>query len=661
MFFQIKKIILWPKNKDFSHREIEFELNKINIITGASRTGKSAIIPIIDYCLGSKSCSIPVNTIRDACEWFGVLIQLEDRQLLIARAEPGNQKSTDNMFMLEDKNIKIPNVIKKNTTRPQIKRELDELVGLTFLEVESEFYEYQNNRPAFRDLMAFCFQTQNIVANANTLFYKADTTENRNKLISIFPYILGAVSSEILSKKNELNNLNKELKAKEKEFKRLSAISDKWRIQLNGWLSLAKEVGLLDEEINLNDISFEEQIRLLGIISLKNARDSKIVQKSIIENTNEMIELRKEEEDVSLQLMLAKKRLLEMTQLINSVDDYRDTLQIQQERLNISRWLKKLSKNEEACPIFGLTDNHPKEIVDKFYERLNNIEKEIEHSQTIPASFEKEFQNVEKEIKEISEKLTFIKKRIAIHSKELEALKLKGRSKYSLEEVSRFLGQIEYVKQVFEGLGDNSQINKEIDLLRREINRLVREIDEKSIEKRMDLALNDIKNISMKLLPHLDLERPNAPIELDYKNLTLNIQNESGRQDYLWEIGSGSNWLSYHIAITLALQIFFSNLKKASIPNFIVYDQPSQVYFPSKKDSLNEADDDYQIVLDEDREAVRKIFYTMQKAINEAKNPFQIIVLEHADKTIYGDILSVHEVEEWRGEENKLVPNEWLQ
>lgn len=58
--------------------------------------------------------------------------------------------------------------------------------------------------------MAFCFQPQNIVANANTLFYKADTTDHRTKLINIFPYILGAVTPEILAKRQEINNLSKE-------------------------------------------------------------------------------------------------------------------------------------------------------------------------------------------------------------------------------------------------------------------------------------------------------------------------------------------------------------------------------------------------------------------------------------------------------------------
>ena len=66
MKFNIEKVILWPKKSELGYRAVEFVPDKINIITGASRTGKSAIIPIIDYCLGSDKCTIPVDTIRDA-------------------------------------------------------------------------------------------------------------------------------------------------------------------------------------------------------------------------------------------------------------------------------------------------------------------------------------------------------------------------------------------------------------------------------------------------------------------------------------------------------------------------------------------------------------------------------------------------------------------
>ena len=48
-------------------RIITFETGKLNIIYGASQTGKSAIIPIIDYCLCSKTNRIPAGTIRENC------------------------------------------------------------------------------------------------------------------------------------------------------------------------------------------------------------------------------------------------------------------------------------------------------------------------------------------------------------------------------------------------------------------------------------------------------------------------------------------------------------------------------------------------------------------------------------------------------------------
>jgi hypothetical protein len=50
-------------------------------------------------------------------------------------------------------------------------------------------------RPSFRDMAAFNFQPQHIVANPYTFFYKADTTEHREKLRIIFPFVLGAIDA----------------------------------------------------------------------------------------------------------------------------------------------------------------------------------------------------------------------------------------------------------------------------------------------------------------------------------------------------------------------------------------------------------------------------------------------------------------------------------
>ncbi|OYT77474.1 hypothetical protein [Pseudomonas sp. PGPPP2] len=50
MKLQIRKLILWPKNGG-KYRELEFKPGRVNVISGSSKAGKSAVIPIIDYCL----------------------------------------------------------------------------------------------------------------------------------------------------------------------------------------------------------------------------------------------------------------------------------------------------------------------------------------------------------------------------------------------------------------------------------------------------------------------------------------------------------------------------------------------------------------------------------------------------------------------------------
>lgn len=116
MHFQILKIILWSK-AGYPARVVEFEPGMVNVISGASKTGKSAVIPIIDYCLASGKCSIPVGTIRDACSWFGVVTETLEGQKLMARREPGDARQTGDMFLLEGNTVEVPEQAPtKNTT-----------------------------------------------------------------------------------------------------------------------------------------------------------------------------------------------------------------------------------------------------------------------------------------------------------------------------------------------------------------------------------------------------------------------------------------------------------------------------------------------------------------------------------------------------------------
>ena len=205
MDFQISKIILWPKNPQHKIRTVEFERGRINVISGLSRTGKSAIIPIIDYCLGSRRCTIPTGVIREKTSWFGVVVSTSEGEKLFARREPEQQQATDDMYVQEATQITIPEVVTKNQRRDSVKQRLDAISMLTTLSFTADDTASNGQgRPSFRDLAAFNFQPQNIVANPNVLFYKADTVEHRNKLRSILALRARGFERRDLAQRHEL-------------------------------------------------------------------------------------------------------------------------------------------------------------------------------------------------------------------------------------------------------------------------------------------------------------------------------------------------------------------------------------------------------------------------------------------------------------------------
>ena len=330
MKFTINSIILWPRNAEHSPRCLSFNSEAVNIITGASRTGKSALIPIIDYCLGSDKCTIPVDIIRDACSWFGVLFDMANEQMLLCRREPGNKGSTDDMFLLRDKSVAIPEQIEKNTNVTSIKNLLNELFGMSFLELDPDAGVF---RPSYRDFMAFLFQPQNIVANADVLFYKADTMEHRKKLIDVFPYALGAVTPETLAKRKEIERLSKISERYRRDLEQIKVVAEGWKHEVAGWLTQAHEYGLTDYVTNDND-EFARQVDELRVISQKRIADASVASAHVAYLSEDIVALRQEEQQTSSELFAVRRRHTEMLQLMQSMGQYDKSLQIQLDRLD---------------------------------------------------------------------------------------------------------------------------------------------------------------------------------------------------------------------------------------------------------------------------------------------------------------------------------------
>jgi hypothetical protein len=657
MFFQIKEIILWPRNSSFAPRRVPFAPGKVNVISGASRTGKSAVIPIIDYCLAANSCAIPVKTIRDACEWFGVVVKTSSGEKLFARREPGSLRLTDEMFIMEAREIQeIPKEVKKNTTADNVRRALDELSGLSNLDFSAgESSSGFDQRPSFRDLSAFVFQPQNVVANPEVLFFKTDQYKHREKLRTIFPYVLGAITPALLAKQHQLRRLQLELRRKEGELKKAEAVSAEWMGELRAKVSEARELGLLPAAERA-ELTRDQMLDALGEVVKRTDLTLAVSTTTISEAIRELNGLENEEAKVSRELTVLRKRFTEMTRIRDSAAGYHEALRIQRDRLQISDWLNNHRNGEENCPICGGDLEADAANLLELQNCLKQIEEQAGSNFEVPAAFDREMQRVQTDVNETTEKL----RAIQIRKKSLGERSAEANTKqYQAKKAERFVGNLENALKLHTKLGEDAELKSEVAELKEKVRQLQSELARENVEDRKRRALKIVNSNAGKLVPFLDSERPDDPVSLEIDDLTVKVIGAS-REDYLSEIGSGSNWLSYHIAIALGLQQFFLSQEHSPIPGFVVMDQPSQVYFPKRlavKENETPAEPKFR---DEDIEAVKKAFDVMNRVVEAAKGRLQIIVLDHAPAEVWAEFSSVVSFEEWR-DGKKLIPMEWLQ
>ena len=659
MYLQIREIVLWPRNPNFEPRRLQFQLGKVNIISGASRTGKSAVIPIIDYCLGAGTCSIPVKTIRKYCEWFGVVVATAQGDKLLARREPGAQRSTDDMYLLEAERIlDIPRRIAKNTNADAVKRLLDELAGLSKLDFSGgEESTGFDGRPSFRDLAAFTFQPQNVVANPDVLFFKANTYEHREKLRKIFPYVLGAVTPTLMAKQFELGRARQELRRKERELKDAQEVSARWLADLRAKFSEAQELGLAAKPEQ--ELSRGQMIERLEEVVARTDLTLSVSTSTISDALRELSGLEVEEREVSRELTTLRHRLSEMNRMRVGVDQYQDALALQRGRLQLSSWLVSHTDDGADCPMCGSHTDSAKRKLAVLSERLREVEAEAGVDKEVPAAFDRELQRVTEEVGQTTERL----RSVQIRKRALAGRSDEARQRqFAAQRAERFVGNLESALDLHRRLGSDSELVDEVVRLKELVRQLEAELREQDVEARKRRALHAISNNAGRLLPHLDVESPNDPISLEINDLTIKVRGTE-RDDYLSEIGSGSNWLSYHLAVLLALHQFFLSQRKGPVPAFLVLDQPSQVYFPKRIMARPEDEEVEEVeepqLRDEDVDAVRQAFEVMGRVALDAKGGLQLIVLDHASRDVWGDIDGVVGLPEWRNGV-KLVPMAWL-
>lgn len=649
MHVWIKQVILWPKNTKKSLQVIGLKNNRINIIYGDSRTGKSSLIPIIDYCLGSNDYRVPVGIIRENTAWFGILLQCGDQELLLCRAEPGQHKQTSRMYYALGNNLTIPEQITENTTAGDIKDLLNQHFGFTALPIMANGH-HEADRPSFRDIAAFLYQPQNIIANPEALFYKLDELEHKQKLASIFPFLAGAVTAEDLMNELELIDVKRKLRRLEKESAAVERVSLEWENSAEEQIIQALKFGISDFDFDLSN-DFDEMLN--EIKRLSSLSHSEILNAT--GSTNLAISrlnfLKSKEEDLSTTKNDLLRRLSIISETISYFDQYGNMIDSLEAYTGISEWLLERVSREDQCPICGQHTINAQEIL----ERIKSLHSKEAGSNL---SLEKMRMELTKEKSTLNKQLDEVTEELHATSATLRHLEEKqNKSKYQLYEIERFVGKLKASLMQYEAILRNPDGRDEINKLAKRRAELQKELNEADVPKKIHAAIQKISSYTKDVLQSLDMENSEWKVLFDYKNLALRIMDDEDISHFLNEIGSASNWLSYHVAFSLALQKYLQTHSPLTIPSFVFYDQPSQVYFPHIEGLLEAAVNK----TDADREAVRKIFKAFGNFLTIDDFGFQIIVTEHAGSDIWGEVESAYEVAHWTHDGKKLIPSEWLE
>ncbi|MFM0328957.1 DUF3732 domain-containing protein [Paraburkholderia strydomiana] len=668
MQFFIKQLLLWPENPEKSIRALTFEDGKVNVIHGRSGTGKSSVLAIIDYCLGSSRCSIPVGVIRDLTAWFGLRVRIRGTWLLIARRTPERLVSNKEFHIstLGAADDLIPETLPGTHTLTQFKDTLNEIARVTNVSLVNDDEDGENaeNRPSYRDLASFNLLPQHIVANPNVLFYKSDSYKHKEKLKRVLPYALGIVDVEYLTKTRERKRLQKSLDGLQAEEMARHRAFASWEADVREIWNQSVQLGLTNIEDGFDMNARVDALKELNDNYLE-GRFVERLQKPQYGYSNHQFRLATEEEEkAQREVDDLGRELRDYERLSDRSKQLATAVNTEKHRVVNLGWLRKNLVTDSACVVCGSQTNHSHDVLGKLEERLSEVTRLSEALLDGPI-VDRQLEQLRQDLSKAEEKLQAARlKRAQLEPSEVAPLDSLGRAFILLGRPQSLLMAL----ATLEGRGSFADKIRDLEGRIQLLDTYILNCGHGEREKDVGKVLSDLIAGYASLF-NVEVK---GTVALDISELTLTFARRYGeRKDYLWEIGSGANWMAFHLATFLALHEYFTDDERVNGPvfSYLAIDQPSQVYFPSTYSGDNILDgfkDQAQGLSgnrDNDVRQTRLIFIALARGLQRSKLRYQTIVVEHADKTIWGNGKwgrHIHEVADWKDEGKGLIPAEWF-
>ena len=599
----------------------------VNIITGDSKTGKSALVEIIDYCLCSSRCTIPKGKITEFARLYCLLLVISDICYVIARRkweDDGKMYFVRETLSIKEDDLTLKYFVDKPKLNcKDVQKEIEASLGLEVSNMKTDEDERNSKKASLRNMVTYLFQHQNLMASKFALFYRFSDFYKRKDVIDQFPVFAGIIGQEYYSDLISLNKLKSELKKKKKSQVDNKVVNDRIKSNL---------VPLMKDYFSQLNQLFDDQQTLQQMLriakKLPNFNDSELFQEDgLVERYHQLNEdlekLRSYERDVLLNIQNLKNASSTGTSFVDMLKELRN-------KTNVS----EPQTDHYNCPLCGNKCEELLETNRQIAEASDWLENEIQMASKYTSSFSEDIRKLEedknKAIDEIKKTWTKIKD---IEKKFLKSDELVSkREKLNYAKARIML----YAETMDEGLFKN--VDQDILELEDQVRLLEQKLDGFDVTTKIIKAQNFLSTNMNKLAQGLDFEDEYRPVDLNFGLIdgTFDLyqhQRKGNQKIFLYEMGSGANWVSCHIALFLSFLRYFASQENSPMPMIMFFDQPSQVYFPQGL----QGDESNKNVSVNDIQAVNKMYKTIFNEINAIGSDTgilpQIIIVDHVSGT----------------------------
>lgn len=623
---------------DGQRRDVEFIPGALNIITGDSKTGKSALLSIVDYCLGRKSSSIPQTEPFKKISWYSLLLEFSDGSRCVSARKAPRPGKTSSQAMLEFGGQSLGNpsfeYLRINTDTDSLRTQIGARIHLGDVRLEPN--EYSSRGPVAIGLgsaVPFALQEQHEIDSKSLLFHRQSEPGMAVALRDSLPFFLGAVDSDQASKRAQLREARARLRRFDAELSAREQERAEWAAQLSELIAEAKSVHLINKVEDDDPLSTLTRIRFEPArIEIPDDADLK-AQDARRAGDSARTELYSQ-----LDSLIAHRDLLLDER--DSVGGYDTSLLAQAGRLSALNLFSTGSDDSSCCPVCNQELIVEDPTVELMNARLRELRAELEGvSADRPKS--------QKAVRDLDDAILSTRRRISMFDASLKIYD-NTRDSQSLGSAQEFVrGRVDASLERARQFNDDGlrKAREERGIAVAMVQELEDELGGGVARENLISRLNVLSRILGEYVAKLNLEQAGDPIRLDVERLTIVVDTRSGPLP-LQNIGSGENWVGYHVAAHLALHEFFIGSERP-LPRFLMIDQPSKAHFQS--DQPLDGDDP-------DRETVRNMFKVFAGFSQLHGSAFQLIVVDHAN---YEDRWFQDSVRHnWR-HGSVLIPEDW--